>query len=219
MTKTNPVPQEVIRSPRLDIANRVSEMDTPMLRAELARALTVTAETLAYLGEVWRELERRGEDLSDIRAGLGQYLPRIAAGQLDAEVVVRFAGRQALLRAVGSLPINEQRRLALGGKVKVVSIGEAGKIEEAAVPVAMLTTQQVRIVFDEGRVRSVAEQQNIIDSARVAARRRQKEPRRYRLHVDRAAGQLRVGNMTVPVEEVVSALRGAGMLPGADDAQ
>ena len=54
-------------------------MPTPDLREELARALTITADSLMYLAAVWKELEQRGEDLSDLRTGLGVYVPLIAA--------------------------------------------------------------------------------------------------------------------------------------------
>lgn len=215
MSRTPLDPTEIIKSPRLEIANRVEEMDTPMLRQELARALTVTAETLAYLAAIWRELERRGEDLSDLRAGVGQYLPLIAAGQLDAEAVVRFAGRTGLLRAVQTLPVGDQRRLALGGKVPVVVASEDGRLTIAKVPAHALTGEQIRLAFDIGRLRPVDEQRNIIASARTAARRHAVEIRRYRVRVDREAGTVQVGKMAVSIEEVMEALRDAGVL--ADD--
>ena len=82
------VPADIIRSPRLEIATRVHEMDTPTLRGELARALTVTAETLEYLAAIWRELERRGQDLSELRKGMGQYLPLIAAATSSLMLVL-----------------------------------------------------------------------------------------------------------------------------------
>src|SRR5882724_9369466 len=72
------------------MAQTLRDMDNDTLRRELSRALTVSAEHLIYLAQVWRELERRGEDLSDLRSGLGAYLPLIASGRLAAEAVVRL---------------------------------------------------------------------------------------------------------------------------------
>lgn len=205
-------PTEIIRSPRLEIANHVQEMDTPMLRAELARALTVTAETLVYLAAIWRELERRGEDLSDLRAGIGQYIPLIAAGQLAAEAVVHFAGRVQLLRAVQTLPLDEQRRLADGGTVRVVTLTANGQLDETEMMVTALTGEQVRMVFDIGRTRPVPEQRNMLASAKIVARRRANGARNYKVRVDIDAGRVHVGRMTVPIDEIITALREAGAL-------
>ena len=55
-------------------SHRVEEIDaetTAELRAGLAQALEVTARHLTYLAALWRELERRGEDLSGLRGGVG----------------------------------------------------------------------------------------------------------------------------------------------------
>src|SRR2546427_518935 len=70
-------------------------LPTETLRAELARGLSLVAENLVRLGQVWAELERRGEDLSGLRHGLGRTLPLIASGRLAAEFVVEFAHRPA----------------------------------------------------------------------------------------------------------------------------
>ena len=69
----------------------LGSMSTQQLRAALAQSLTISARHLAYLASVWGELEKRGEDLSDLRTGLAVYLPQIAAGRLDADAVIRFA--------------------------------------------------------------------------------------------------------------------------------
>lgn len=209
-------PTEIIRSPRLDIANRVNEMDTAMLRDELKRALAVTAETIAYLGEIWRELERRGENLTEFRVGMGQYLPLVAAGQLDPAAMVRFTGRISLLRAIQTLPITDQRRLAAGEKVKVYKLDMEGKPSTQEVPATALTAEQIRMVFDAGRLRPVDEQANMIESARLAARRRGRMPaaRRYRVHIDQDKRTAKIGRMTLPVQEIVDALIDAGVIPG-----
>lgn len=212
MRRSATTPADIVRSPRLDLATRVHEMDTPTLRAELARVLTVTADTLVYLAAVWRELERRGEDLSALRSGIGQYIPLIANGQLAAEALVHFAGRISLLRAVQSLPIDEQRRLALGGKLPVVTIAPDGQLDQTDVPAVSLTTEQIRMVFDVGRIRAPSEQRNLLASTRTAAKRRATRGRNYRVRIDKEAGTVQVGRMSVSIEEVIDALRLAGVL-------
>lgn len=207
------IPTEIIRSPRLELATRVGEMDTATLRGELARALTVTADTLFYLAEIWKELERRGEDLSDLRAGIGRYIPLIAAGRLDASAVVQFAGRPALLRAMQTLTTKEQRRIATGGQLDVATIGPDGSVIETKVSAALLTGEQIRLAFGEDGIRPLEEQMNLIASANVR-RHRQRAPaaRNYRVRVDIERGTVQVGRMVVTVKEVVSALRQAGAI-------
>jgi hypothetical protein len=77
----------------------------------------LTSEYLLYLAAIWGELERRGEDLSDLKRGIGKYLPLIASGSVLADTVVAFAGEPATLRAVAALPPKEQERIVRGGGV------------------------------------------------------------------------------------------------------
>lgn len=104
----------------LDVRDRIlalTNATTDELRSELANALSLTADHLRYLGAIWGELTRRGEDLSELRAGMGFYLEKIAAGQLLAETVVKYAGQPGVLRRVGMLPIERQRLVVETGKL------------------------------------------------------------------------------------------------------
>lgn len=92
-------------------------MTTEELRGELARAITMTADALSYLAACWVELERRGEDLTDLRIGLAPYLREVAAGRLAPEAVISFAGEKMKLAWIAGQPPNIQRRLADGGIV------------------------------------------------------------------------------------------------------
>jgi len=145
----------------------IAALDTPRLRAELSRALTITAHGLAYLAAVWAELERRGEDLSDLRSGLAVYLPAIAAGRLAPEAVVQFAGQSTLLRRVMSLPVDEQRRLAAGEPLPVVVATPDGELVERRLPARALAARQIAQVFDDyGRVRTPIEQRQVAQQQR-----------------------------------------------------
>jgi hypothetical protein len=97
-----------------DLRAAAANRPTDELKAELARLLGFTAENLLRLAVVVAELESRGEDLSDLKIGLLPLLRSIAAGTLLPEVVVRFAGQPRALKAVGALPLDEQRRFASG---------------------------------------------------------------------------------------------------------
>ena len=127
---------------------------TPALRAELARALTITAQGLSYLAAVWAELERRGEDLSSLRSGMARSLPLIANGTLAAEAAVAFAGRYTVLAEIAKLPLPEQVRLASGALVPV-----ATSTGVANIPATAFTAAQARGVFSAGRILTPEEQE------------------------------------------------------------
>lgn len=91
-----------------DIAS-LSAMETADLRAELDRHLRLTVEHLVYVAAIWRELEKRGQDLSELKKGIGAYVAAIAEGRVLAETVVTFAGEPAALKRAAALPIPEQR--------------------------------------------------------------------------------------------------------------
>ena len=100
----------------LDV-NAVAKATTPELRKELSKALSITADHFTYLGAIWRELERRGENLSELKSGMGYYLAKIANGELLADTVVKYAGEPGILRRMGALPLDKQRAALTTGKL------------------------------------------------------------------------------------------------------
>lgn len=186
-------------------AAELAAAPTAELRAELARGLTLVADALARLGSVWAELERRGEDLSDLRHGLARTLPLIASGRLAAEAVVAFAGRPALLRALEGVPLGEQRRLAAGGTVEVIDpSGPPEAVTE--MPLARLPAAAVRLVFGEGEIRPPAAQRLAL---RPRRRQREEAGSRYRPRYDRQTGTVRVGRMAVRLADLLQELSAA----------
>ncbi len=139
----------------------ITAVPTEQLRQELMQAIGITARTLGYLAQVWAELERRGEDLSDLRSGLMVYLPLIAEGRLDPELVVRCAGQAGLLKAAAEVPLEEQRRMLEHG-VALLEAGDDGSVAEVLRPVERLTAPEVRRVFAGSTIRRPAEQAKLI---------------------------------------------------------
>ena len=137
-------------------ALRVMSVDD--LRAELGRALEITAAHLARLAIIWRELEHRGEDLSNLRSGLWAYMPLIAAGRLRTELVVRYAGHSMLLRRLAELSDAEQGRILEEDTVCLVEHMGDGSFIERRVPIAHLKAVQIGQVLGGGRVRPPNEQ-------------------------------------------------------------
>ncbi|WP_406850120.1 hypothetical protein [Chromobacterium phragmitis] len=181
----------------------LSNLSTQMLREELARSVELTARHLMRLATIWAELERRGEDLSDLRIGLATFLPQIAARQLSADAVIRFAGQKLLLNAVATLPLPEQERLARGGSVKLLSYDGHGEAVAVDVPAHALSAQQIRQVFDLGKMRTIDEQRPRL--IRPPAPRKNADITAD-VHYDRQTGLVQIGRRRVPISEILSAV-------------
>lgn len=189
--------------------DRVRALDTPALRAELAAALGHTARHLLYLAAVWQELERRGEDLSDLRGGIGHYLPLIAAGVVIPETVVRFAGQPTVLRAVAGLPPAEQRRLVVTGEPVPLVVRQGDAYTHRLLPVHALSAAQARQVFGDRCVRTETEQVALLTGPAAGPEKPGRPPKRGRLRADPERGVVRVGQSPIPVGDLVAALADA----------
>lgn len=152
-----------------------SAMSVEELRDELARALTITADALMYLAGVWRELESRGEDLSDLATGIGAYLPLIASGKLAAQAVVAFIGRKTVLRMIATLPTEKQLALASGEHVAVVT-EKNGLLTTKEMPVLAMPVSLALRVFEDGRIRSPEDQARFLGKHRGRTRGRREAP-------------------------------------------
>lgn len=117
-------------------------LSTAELRENLGRAIQMTAASIAYLAAVWVELERRGEDLSQVRTGLAPYLRDVASGRVAPEAVLAFAGQRMVLRWVAKKSIAEQRLLAQGAPVTVIEPDGTQK----RVPATQLTAFDLRLI-------------------------------------------------------------------------
>lgn len=97
-----------------DLKSSVAHASTPELKSELARLLGFTAENLVRLAIITAELEKRGEDLSELKIGLLPLLRQIALGKLHPQIVVMFAGEPMMLRDIGKLPLFQQQEIVDG---------------------------------------------------------------------------------------------------------
>lgn len=187
----------------------LNNLSVQQLRAELAQSLTMSAQHLAYLAGIWAELERRGEDLSDLKTGLATYLPQIAAGRLSAAAVIRFAGQPTVLRSISTLSLTEQEALANGKSLNVLTIGSNGEYGNRNIPAYALTASQARIVFGDDKIRTLTEQQAIFDTARLSVARRVPPGQDGRVRYDPKTDMVRIGRSSATVGEVLAALASA----------
>ncbi|MDR2128079.1 MAG: hypothetical protein LBP52_03295 [Burkholderiaceae bacterium] len=191
-------------------------LSTQDLRGKLAQSLTFTAKHLVGLAMIWAELERRGEYLDDLKIGLAVYLPQIAAGKLDADAVIRFAGQPTILKSIAGLPINEQREIANGKPLEVLTITPSGVFEPVALPAYSLTAAQARQVFTGERIRSAEQQKALLVSATTKHSLRTLPGNGKRVRYDPQRDLIFIGRSSASIGEVVAALtEGADLMAGA----
>ena len=150
----------------------ISAVSTADLKTELAKSLTVTADYLQYIAAIWQELETRGEDMTALRHGLFAYIPMIATRQLDARLVVSYAGQKTLLACLAKLPPSQQIKLAESGAVDVAALDDDNQQIVTTIPLADLTVTQVYQVFGDGAIAPPQQQYFAL-----AARQKAKPPR------------------------------------------
>jgi hypothetical protein len=134
------------------------------LRQQLASSLELSARHLMHMAAIWAELERRGEDLSSLRTGMAVYLPMIARGDLDAQIVVRYAGKNMLIRHLAGLSRMEQSQLLDNEVVTVVDFVD-GDFTEKSVSLHELDSRKLKHVFGD-HILSPTEQRNAIVKTR-----------------------------------------------------
>ena len=140
----------------------IQGMTIDELKEELAKTLTVTAEYLMYIAKIWQELEYRGEDLSSLRHGMMAYIPLIANKQLDARVVVNYAGKKTLLSYMAKLPLEQQQQLINKGTMELVVLDENKQQLIKEVNISEMTSSQVYQAFGEGKIKSPDEQYRLM---------------------------------------------------------
>jgi hypothetical protein len=182
----------------------VASLTTKELKQELAVAFQLTASNLLRMANIIRELESRGEDLSDLRMGLVGYLRMIAHGQLAASAVIRFAGRPALLNAISNLPLTDQEKLSAGERIEL-AVFQNGKVTSRLVDAYDLAADQVKQVFERGAIRTVAQQVPLLESKANAARLPKKE-REGKVTVDRRRKGLVLNRTFFAVADIVDRL-------------
>ena len=159
----------IIQSPGCD---DLASMSKEQLRAELIRLLGVAASDLMRMGKVVCLLDKMGEDLHGLKIGLVSHLRRIGQGQMLPEVVVMFAGSDAMIRRVGSLPLSDQKKLVEGGTVELlVGDGKGGHTYLAADPME-LTGEQIDQVFAKDHLRNRGEQKLILELKKTVKERK-----------------------------------------------
>jgi hypothetical protein len=164
-------------------------------------AMGLTAASLAAAAMMLPEIQKRGLDLSRIPRGYLDYLRLIRSGQVLPDAVERFASLPSLVKAIAQLPHDDQRRLASGEPVKLLVFGDDGKRTHRMVNPLDMLPEQIKQVFDKGRIRDEAAQALVLDAEN--ARRRQPKPEVVgQARIDKERRCVIVGNRTFHETEI-----------------
>lgn len=188
----------------------LADLTDEQLVARIGELVLDISHTIIQIGELWREAQRRGIDLTELRSRGGQlvtYAAMVASGNLIPEAVMRFAGNVTHLRLLSTLPPNRQRLLVAGDERIPTAL--PGNDEQRSA-LGDLRADKLNIVFDftRGVFRSVAEQRLLLTTPR------QTRARAVEFRSVKVEGRtVRIGKAAAPADEVITALRAAGLLP------
>lgn len=140
----------------------LKNLSTDELKQKLGGLLKITADTLKEASFVWAELELRGEDLSALKQGLLAFLPDIADGYLDPNVLIQCAGNKTLIKELRQLSLDEQKKLLTNG-ITVVEINHLNKTIKKNISLSELKIHEFRLAYKGRERRSVSEQVKVLN--------------------------------------------------------
>jgi hypothetical protein len=157
----NPEKPEIVKPTRYEYLK--SQTREVVIQAFID-ALTMTREGIQDMADAYRVCVEN-DWVNDLPSLPGwttflKYLPRISEGSIDAGGAFECMGNMNLLRQFAALPLREQKRLANGGTVKLAVVAPDGSMDHRAVTLGVLAADPnaIKQVFDNGRIRDVAEQ-------------------------------------------------------------
>lgn len=191
----------------------LNELPTTELKTRLAQAITVTARGLYETAVIFTELQRRGENVDDLRLSLAPYLPRIARGEVAAEAVIALAGFKTALDRIARMPIAQQKSI-INQRINIAT--DTGSTQ----PVIMsrrlvdMSAREVRTaITEDGRVLQPEAQ---IEVARLTASRDGNKKRAVPLgrppRIYIRGEHIYVGKHVMRADYLVSQLRDLGLL-------
>lgn len=175
---------------------------TEVLRSRLRAAIGMTEEAIRTVATLWRELQRRGEDMSEFRTSLSPFLPAVADGRLLPALVVKLSGQTRALARLAELKVDDQQRLLQG---EVLAIYRGGDHIERK-QLDHLTYSEILLSIRDGRIWSVEEQRMAHQRSEEARRRLKSKGRPVTLSVT-SGNRIRIGRIEVEAERIIALLR------------
>jgi len=121
-------------------------------------AMGAAMAPLKECAELWCEMERRGIDLVSLAHPFTQFYPRIAAGTLMPETVLKFGGSVKMIELVAKLVPEDQAKISVpGARVEILTPTgvQVRRPEE-------LRIKELKQVFGNGRIRNAVEQKPFV---------------------------------------------------------
>lgn len=186
--------------------NDIATASTEQLKTEFAKSLKMTADSLMYMSLIYNELQLRGVDLSEIKGGLMDYLPLIATNQIDARLVVEYAGNKTLLAYLTRLPKQKQQRLIENPVVQYVSLDDNMQKVVQNVDLHEIRSTQIFQVFDanSGEIRDENEQYQHLLVKDKTGKRKSKNRKINKVRID--GEYIVVGSYDISIKAILQAL-------------
>jgi len=165
--------------------------DPEAIKAELARLVGLTIETVLKIGRLIVRLDALGYDVDELRFAALPAYRRVGHNQTLPEIVVMLAGSAALLMKVARLPLADQRRIAAGETLRVMTRdGDA-----RAVPLLAMNTAELKQVIAPDRIRNDAEQAAYLRAIDEACQTKPQAatPDNFPIRIDRRRGGIHCG--------------------------
>lgn len=150
-------PVEILKLTDAEIAE-IPDKDFGSLLLDL---FSLHAATIAAVAHLVQARKKAGKKIPKMCGTWQTYLPLISSGAVLPETVAALADRSAaLLGAVASLPIEEQRRLVCtpGATIEVWELDQKGTPTPRMIPVLDMQAAHARLVFGNRIIRSATEQ-------------------------------------------------------------
>jgi hypothetical protein len=192
---------------RTNYRKRIDAMRPADKRAEFGSLLLLTGENIWRMGVILRSMDEAGEDYSDLKMPVMTYLLKVGYGQVLPDVVLAFLGMPRLLRAVAALPLSDQKRLAAGESIKVMT-GDADA--HRLLRVADMSDSERQQVFGADYIRDEAEQLAWLRHHPVADPTPGPADPFAPIVIDRVRNGLRIGHTFLPASQWAAALNELG---------
>lgn len=148
----------------------LQSVDNATLRQQLQDAIGLTEQAILRAAVLWRELRRRGEDLSDIRFPLAKFMLPIAEGSLIPGLAIALAGQTRTLERLAALPVDRQRAIEAGEEIEIFH-PERGILHK---PVLSMSYPETLNAIRDGRILTAAEQRRAIETRPTRVARKSK---------------------------------------------
>lgn len=154
-----------------DLESRVLEMAswTAKERADhYGKSFASIVTAVADCAVIYCAMLQAGDDTSFVPNALGSYYKKIVAGQMLPGVLNLDNGLRA---KVSALPIQDQKDILSGKRLRLVVIDEKKNTSIRLVDPKTLTPEQVKQLFGRGYQRSDEEQVSYLETDQMKARR------------------------------------------------